>query len=341
LTGDTRLGACAVHRQFLEYLVDPLSQEPLRLENAETNGDLIEGGLLRSADREYPIVRGVPRFAGYASDHYAVSFGYQWKRWPRVQFESENAGRPMQGHTLRMWERITGISSDISQQVVLDIGCGPGRFIEVARRKGARVIGVDYSQAVEAAAENFAGDPDVCICQADALRLPIRQGSVDGAFSIGVLHHTPDPFRGVQAAYRAIRPGGWFAVSVYGKGGYYDFPTVQMWRRLFHFLWPLFGHYPPLLYSYITVYGLRPVAFIPLLGKAIRLFLPFVKLPDIRWSLLDTFDSVTPSYQSGHESHEVFQWLKRSGFVEVEPSDWGSTVFRGRKGGQGGRVVPG
>ena len=32
----------------------------------------------------------------------------EWSRWPRVQFESENVGRPMQGHTTRMWERITG-----------------------------------------------------------------------------------------------------------------------------------------------------------------------------------------------------------------------------------------
>ncbi len=322
-----------MHIEFLTYLADPITREPLCLERAEMDGDFVQGGVLKSSRGEYPIIRGVPRFAGYESESYAASFGYQWRRWPRVQFESQNAGRPMQGHTRTMWERITGIASDIPQQVVLDIGCGPGRFIEIARKKGARVIGIDYSRAVEAAAENFAGDPGVCICQADAFHLPIRHDAVDGAFSIGVLHHTPEPFRGIQEAHRVIKPGGWMAVSVYGKGGYYDFPPVQMWRRLFHFLWPWLRHYPPLLYSYITVYGLRPVAFIPVLGKAIRLFLPFVKLPDIRWSLLDTFDSVTPSNQSAHYSYEVFQWFKKSGFFNVEPSDWGFTSYRGNKGG--------
>ena len=156
---------------------------------------------------------------------YSHSFGYQWHRWPKVQFESENVGKPMEGHTRQMWERITGISPsgvDLTGSVVLDMGCGPGRFIDVARSKGARVIGIDYSSAADVAAANFAHDPDVCICQADALRLPLRPNSVDGAFSIGVLHHTPDPKLGVAQAFHTLRPGGWFAVVVYGRGGYYD-----------------------------------------------------------------------------------------------------------------------
>jgi len=320
-----------MHIKFLKFLVDPATKEPLHLEIIKRDGDLIESGVLKSTADEYPIVRGVPRFSGYKFDPYVASFGYQWKKWSKVQFESENVGQPMQGHTLRMWERITGVQSDLSQQVVLDIGCGSGRFIEIARRKGAGVIGIDYSRAVEAAAENFSDDPDVCVCQADVLRLPIKPSSIDGAFSIGVLHHTPSPFEGIQEAYCTIEPGGWLAISVYGKGGYYDFPSVQAWRRLFNFLWPLFKHYPPLLYSYATVYGLRPIAFLPFFGKAVRLFLPFVKLPDIRWSLLDTFDSITPSYQSAHESYEVFQWLKKCGFVNIEPTDWGFTSYRGAK----------
>lgn len=318
-----------MHRTFVEYFVDPVTKEPLRLECSEGHGDFVETGVLRSGDAEYPIVRGVPRFAGYEAKPYAHTFGYQWNKWSRVQFESENVGRPMQGHTTRMWERIAGMDSSLSGQTVLDIGCGPGRFIEVARGKGARVIGIDYSSAVEAAAGNFRDDRDVCICQADALNLPLKDGAVDGAFTIGVLHHTPNPQKGVEEAARVLKPGGWFAMSVYGRGGYYDCAAVKFWRRVFKLLWPAFGHYPPLLYAYAMVYGVRPLASIPGVGRVIGAFLPFVNLPDPRWSLLDTFDSVTPSYQSAHTTHEVFQWLKQSGFGNIEPSDWGYTSFRG------------
>jgi hypothetical protein len=64
-----------------------------------------------------------------------------------------------------------------------------------------------------------------------------------------------------------------------------------------------------------------------MLGRAIRLPFPFTNLPDRAWSLLDTFDSLTPTYQSAHTSDEVFRWLKDAGFVDIRPSDWGSTAY--------------
>lgn len=186
-----------MHSKFLKYLVDPLTKEPLTLQNAICNGEIIEGGFLTSTKSQYPIENGVPRFAGYKSEGYVDSFGYEWNKWSRVQFESENVNKPMEGHTLRMWERITEMETGIAGQLVLDIGCGAGRFIDLGRKKGARVIGIDYSGAVDVASENFRDDPDVCICQADALNLPLSGLTVDGAFSIGVLHHTPNPLSGV------------------------------------------------------------------------------------------------------------------------------------------------
>ena len=45
-------------------------------------------------------------------------------------------------------------------------------------------------------------------------------------------------------------------------------------------------------------------------------------LQDIRWSILDTFDAVTTSYQSGHTIFEVFYWFKSIGFQEIRPGDW-------------------
>jgi hypothetical protein len=97
-------------------------------------------------------------------------------------------------------------------------------------------------------------------------------------------------------------------------------------------LCPFLGQYPPMIYTYFTNYVFRPIALaIPFLGNAIRVFFPFVKLPDRNWSLLDTFDSITPSYQSAHESYEVFVWLKESGYKGIEPSNWGFTAFSGVK----------
>ena len=124
-----------------------------------------------------------------------------------------------------------------------------------------------------------------------------------------------------------MRPGGWVAISVYGKGGYYDSPSVRLWRKIFRVLWPVFGHHAPLAYAYFTNYALRPLSRVPLVGPALRGLFPFVRLPDIRWSLLDTYDSVTPVYESAHEPHEVLEWFRGCRLADIAPSDWGVTAY--------------
>jgi SAM-dependent methyltransferase len=320
-----------VHPSFLTELIDPRTKEPLALKAVQWDGEFVLEGSLVSRAHSYPIVRGVPRFAGYEedTDNYTASFGVQWSRWSRVQFESENVGRPMEGHTLRMWERITGVAdTDLHGAVFADFGCGPGRFVEIVRRKHGRVIGLDLSDCVEVAHQNFRGDTNVLICQADVLNPPFREESLDGAFSIGVLHHTPDAQHGFEKLVQCVRTGGWVAISVYSKGGYYDFPSVRLWRRVFRALWPVFGHYPALAYANVTARLLRPLASIPLLGVTLRGLFPFVRLPDIRWSVLDTYDSMTPAYQSAHEADEVRGWFQRCGLADIVASDWGVTAYQ-------------
>jgi SAM-dependent methyltransferase len=153
---------------------------------------------------------------------------------------------------------------------------------------------------------------------------------LDGAFSIGVLHHTPDPKGGFEAMARSTRPGGSLAVSVYPKRGFYDFPTVTLYRRVFRLLAPACGYYPALLYSHFAVALIRPLSHIPVLGPMLRVAVPFAAIPDRRWALLDTFDALTPSYQSTHEPYEVFTWLKSCGLIDIEPSRWSPTAWHGR-----------
>lgn len=320
-----------MHNSFLQYLVDPHTKEPLKLTIKKQEGDFVIEGTLSSKSNTFPIVNGIPRFAGGdGRGDYAKSFGYQWKKFSKVQFESNNIGKPMQGFTLNTWEKITSITTnDLGNGIICDFGCGAGRYIEVVLMKKGRAIGIDLSEAVEAAAENFKGNPNVLICQGDVLNPPIKPLSMDGVFSIGVLHHTPDPFKGFKEMVKCCKPNGWVSVCVYGRG-YYSFPTVTLFRNIFKLLWPLFKHYPPLIYSYFITYLTRILGPFPLIRKAVCAVFPFLYFPDINWSLLDTFDSLTPSYQSVHESYEIFQWLKQCGLKDIEPSDMGFTSYHGR-----------
>ena len=146
-----------MHISFAEYFVDPYSKKPLLLEIFEKNGDQIKEGILKNKDSSYPIKGGIPRFIT-GSDNYANSFGFQWGKWPRVQFESDNIGKPMEGHTRKMFDTITANSIEHVKKddVILDIGCGSGRFIDVIRMKCDNpIIGIDYSNSVEIAYNNF------------------------------------------------------------------------------------------------------------------------------------------------------------------------------------------
>jgi len=89
------------------------------------------------------------------------------------------------------FRRRTGFTpEELAGKLVLDVGCGMGRFAEVATRWGAHVVGIDLSLAEEAAVENlrdrklfFPGG-----------RFPpaFRARELDYIYSIGVLHHTPN-----------------------------------------------------------------------------------------------------------------------------------------------------
>lgn len=331
-----------MHPSFLPVLRCPRTGSPLRLDAValSPSGRVLEGTLKAEDGGVYPIVRGIPRFV--PDEQYSGSFGYEWRRWARLQFEDQNRGGVMEGFTSAMFERATlWPPAELDGNMVLDLGCGPGRFIDLCRKAGARVVGLDMSQAVESARENFGDDPDVLIIQGDALNPPLAPGAFDKAYSIGVLHHTPDPRRGFQSLAASVRPGGQVCCCVYPKGSaLYDSPAVTRMRALHRRLQPSLGNGPALAYSYFSAYVLHWLLYvparIPLLGRLVswlnRIALPMVNLPDGRWRLLDVFDAITPRFASTHTAEEVRSWFLDSGCTEVRATQWGETAMRGRKG---------
>jgi len=327
--------------KFLDLLCCPQTGEPLHLDSSKTSskGRVVSGALISRSGRRYPIVRGVPRFVG--EEDYTSSFGYEWNRWARVQFDSENLGKSMAGHTTRMWEAVTRASDDrVKEKIVVEFGCGPGRFLDVVRRKGGIAVGLDLSMAVEAASRNFADDPDVLIVQGDIFNPPFRQDSFDGGYAIGVLHHTPDPQRGLWSLAKIVKSGGWVACVVYPKQGLYSYRSVERFRRITNKIKPILGYYPALSYAYFSASVIAPLLKMGKKIQGMRGLLRYLEeqwivsldyLPDLRWRALDTFDAITPVIASTHTGEQVRGWMKAAGCSEIRTAGWGETSVVGVK----------
>jgi len=90
---------------------------------------------------------------------------------------------------------------------LLDVGCGPHSWLF---RVGLHPVGADVS--LPYLREYTAGGETAVAASADAL--PIASHSFDGVWSIGLLHHLPDPTAAatLNEMVRACRPGGYVAV---------------------------------------------------------------------------------------------------------------------------------
>jgi SAM-dependent methyltransferase len=177
--------------------------------------EVIEGSLIcRGCASRFPIVRGIPRFLrkdlNAEQKATADAFGYEWTHYSTLTDADKK-------EFLAWIAPLTPAS--FKDQAVLDAGCGKGRHIFLAAQFGARtVIGVDLSDAVEAAFRNTRDLPNVHVIQADILELPFKR-PFDLAYSIGVIHHLPVPKSGFLALCSHVRPGGRVSAWVYGKEG--------------------------------------------------------------------------------------------------------------------------
>jgi SAM-dependent methyltransferase len=103
---------------------------------------------------------------------------------------------------------------------IVDIGCGAGTNSIFLARSGFKVEGVDLAPgAVESARQRAAHAGVTAHFHAcDALDMPFRTASMDGAIDVGCFHTVPPPLRRAFAEelFRVLRPGGRYALSWIG-----------------------------------------------------------------------------------------------------------------------------
>ena len=225
--------------KFVHHLVSPNSTSNSALELAieDRNADHIISGTLSTSNGEsiFRIVNGVPSFLtnqaatavktfeGAASQRKTTeSFSDKWRR-----FRSYGLRDKEQEFLFRWYCEKFGLKNEIELQefygqfeLVLEVGPGSGfntRYI--AQNSNADVFALDISDAAHTTFENTRHLPNCCVVQADLMNAPFDDDKFDFVIADGVLHHTPNTKRAVEALYHKVRPGGRFFFYVYKQMG--------------------------------------------------------------------------------------------------------------------------
>lgn len=210
-----RYGFDSMRRRLLDLVVCPSCGGELTLFAASAEEREIEEGRIdcKRCHKSYPISGGIPRFlpegVPSSAQRTVDRFGDQWNDFDFIgdHYEEQFLG----------WIA-PNTPDSFAGKVVLEGGCGKGRHSALVSRWGAKeVLAVDLGSAVEAAYRNTRAFPNVHVIQADLFHLPVAKRSVDVAFSVGVLHHTPEPGRCFRELVDTVRPGGRVVAWVYGR----------------------------------------------------------------------------------------------------------------------------
>jgi SAM-dependent methyltransferase len=202
-------------RKLVEYLACPLCGGPIDLVSvlADDGVEIFSGDLqCRSCAKTFPIIRGVPRFAdlqSVAADKQATADSFGWS-WQEFAHDDENFEQ-------QFLDWIAPVEREFFPgKVVLEGGCGKGRHTRRIAGWGVQdIVAVDLSEAVEVAFAATRGIENAHVIQADIYHLPLRP-VFDYAFSVGVLHHLPNPREGFKSLVSKVKPSGQMSAWIYG-----------------------------------------------------------------------------------------------------------------------------
>lgn len=273
-----------------------------------------------NCSKGFPVVGEIPRFV--PKENYAESFGLQWNRFANTQIDSKVGTNRSE---IRFREETLWDERDLNGKLVLDAGCGSGRFSEIALKLGASLIAVDYSSAVEASKQNLSA-PDKLIVQGDLAALPILDQTFDFIYCIGVLQHTSEPARIVKELLRCLKVGGEITLTFYENSSWHVLwyskyvvrpftkrlpkaillkvieKTSPIWFPLTSFLFSLPGN----------------------LSRGFRFLIPVANYVEYKYAnpkiardeaILDTFDMLSPSYDKPIKKSEIHSWVTDSGIT--------------------------
>jgi len=284
-----------------------------------------DNAFVAESNKNYRVINKIPRFVEECN--YTDAFGIQWNYFQKTQLDSYSKF-PLSEKRLK---RCLGedLFSDMKGKLILEAGCGAGRFTEILLNNNANVVSVDMSNAVEANQKNFPQDEHHIIAQADICNLPFIKEQFDMVICLGVIQHTEHPERTLEALYEQVRPGGWLIVDHYA------------------FSWSYLSQFPKILFRFVLK-RIEPKSAFLITNYLVKIFLPLHRLgrrsrvwqalmrrltpvvsyyndfPELsdklqeEWALLDTHDNLTDCYKHLTTKKKFEKSLSELGVENIE-----------------------
>lgn len=316
-----------IHLKTIEWFRCIGCGAPLQAEedsSVQSNGNVAEGQLTcSSCGRVFPIVRSMPRFV--PSEDYAHSWGYQWNLFDKTQLDSY-AGNNL---SHERFYATTQWPSKMEGQVILEAGCGMGRFTEVALETGAEVFSFDLSSSVEANYRNNGDSDRVHIFQASIYEIPLKKESFDRIFCMGVLQYCPDVRTAFMSLIPFLKPGGEIVIDCYEKHKGL-IPPLKYWvRPLLTWMGPEGVHkflkmaVPPAFYIK------KALCSVPIVGKPIGNLIPIGPVShaaNLNYTTDDDMIKVkinsamgwySPVCDNPQTKETISQWFSEAGLFDV------------------------
>jgi SAM-dependent methyltransferase/uncharacterized protein YbaR (Trm112 family) len=344
--------------EALDYLVCPVSYEPLRLEAFRREESEIMDGLLHGPNREaYPIITGVPRMLPrHLRSHLRSDYPEFFARHgARIDAPDDTDGRHVQRHTQEAfgyeWTWAADYDANnfndwlpdgfvaetlFSGGVGLEVGCGAGRHAYRNSQFARMHFAVDLSSAVDSAFARNRGLKNCHVIQADAFSLPFRPGLFDYVYCLGVLQHMHDPPVGFRELSKQPKPGGILLVNVYQAGRPWTVGTLERVRAISTRLSNENLRRISVAAGYLE-YGLLTAPWKLLrrtsFGRFIRPLVPtrideYAK-HDLRTAVVDWFDRLSCPVKLHYRREDLMRWYAESGYEGVVVTPYWKAFWNG------------
>jgi len=353
--------------EMLDLLSCPNCRKPFRLASfKKEDSDTLEGILYCGCGRAYPIIDSIPRIlpeafvlyrdftekyrgqinsyvkSGYCPKDFNIqdlkkktqaSFGYQWTSFSQMSCDFRD----------NFLNYIWPVEPEFFKgKLGMDAGCGFGRHIYNAAKFGAKMVGVDFSRAIESTYRNTKAVANISLAQADIYNLPFTGESFDFVYSLGVLHHLPGPEAGFRSLVRMVKPGGSIFIWVYSKRRKWAIrilePIRKVTTRLPFPLLKIFCFFAAVIDYYLFIWPLRLLKQNKFLSRHLARFIfpraclyghyPF------QVNFADWFDRLSAPIRFYYDGKDMHNWFERAGLANIKVSATGLYGWRayGEKG---------